>query len=85
MLRPGLQLLRPPKRDARDGPGVVAGFVAYNTDAFREEFGIEPWQVRWTLHTCLFAPALKQSVLSNSWLITLVAICTARAQDKLKC
>ncbi|BDA43054.1 DNA polymerase I [Coccomyxa sp. Obi] len=46
MLRPGLQLLRPPKKDARDGPGVVAGFVAYNSDAFREEFGIEPWQ--WT-------------------------------------
>lgn len=44
MLRPGLQLLRPPKKDARDGPGVVAGFVAYNSDAFREEFGIEPWQ-----------------------------------------
>ncbi len=44
MLRPGLQLLRPPKKDARDGPGIVAGFVAYNSDAFREEFGIEPWQ-----------------------------------------
>lgn len=45
MLRPGLQLLRPPKKDARDGPGIVAGFVAYNSDAFREDYGIEPWQV----------------------------------------
>ncbi len=45
MLRPGLQLLRPPKRDARDGQGIVAGFVAYNTDAFKDEFAIEPWQV----------------------------------------
>jgi hypothetical protein len=45
VLKPGLQLLRPPKRDARDGPGIVAGFVAYNYDAFKEEFGIEPWQV----------------------------------------
>ncbi|KAK9915428.1 hypothetical protein WJX75_009044 [Coccomyxa subellipsoidea] len=44
MLRPGLQLLRPPKKDARDGPGIVAGFVAYNSDAFREDYGIEPWQ-----------------------------------------
>lgn len=45
LLRPGLQLLRPPKKDARDGPGIIAGFVAYNSDAFREEFGVEPWQV----------------------------------------
>jgi hypothetical protein len=44
ILRPGLQLLRPPKRDARDGPGVVAGFVAYNYDAFLAEYSIEPWQ-----------------------------------------
>ena len=44
MLRPGLQLLRPPKKDARGGPGVVASFVAYNSEAFREEFGVEPWQ-----------------------------------------
>ncbi|EIE26958.1 hypothetical protein COCSUDRAFT_27331 [Coccomyxa subellipsoidea C-169] len=44
LLRPGLQLLRPPKKDARDGPGIIAGFVAYNSDAFREEFGVEPWQ-----------------------------------------
>ena len=46
ILRPGLQLLRPPKRDAVDGPGVVAGFVAYNYDAFRAEFGIEPCQAK---------------------------------------
>ena len=46
ILQPGLQLLRPPKRDARDGPGVVAGFVAYNYDAFTAEFSIEPWQAR---------------------------------------
>ena len=45
VLRPGLQLLRPPKKDARDGAGIVAGFVGYNYDAFKQEFGIEPWQV----------------------------------------
>lgn len=45
MLRPGLQLLRPPKKDARDGAGIVAGFVGYNYDAFKQEFGVEPWQV----------------------------------------
>ena len=44
ILRPGLQLLRPPKRNAVDGPGVVAGFVAYSYDAFKAEFGIEPCQ-----------------------------------------
>jgi len=45
VLRPGLQLLRPPKKDARDGAGIIAGFVGYNYDAFKQEFGIEPWQV----------------------------------------
>ena len=57
ILRPGLQLLRPPKRDARDGPGVVAGFVAYNYDAFMAEYSIEPWQAgRWCLLTqCLLS------------------------------
>ena len=45
VLKPGLQLLRPPKKDARDGAGIVAGFVGYNYDAFKQEFGIEPWQV----------------------------------------
>ena len=45
VLRPGLQLLRPPKKDARDGAGIVAGFVGYNYDAFKQEFGVEPWQV----------------------------------------
>ena len=45
VLRPGLQLLRPPKKDARDGAGIVAGFVGYNYEAFKQEFGIEPWQV----------------------------------------
>ena len=45
VLRPGLQLLRPPKKDARDGAGIVAGFVGYNYDAFKQEFGLEPWQV----------------------------------------
>jgi len=49
VLRPGLQLLRPPKKDARDGAGIIAGFVGYNYDAFKQEFGIEPWQVK---HTC---------------------------------
>ncbi|CAK0782361.1 hypothetical protein CVIRNUC_005650 [Coccomyxa viridis] len=44
VLRPGLQLLRPPKKDARDGAGIVAGFVGYNYDAFKQEFGVEPWQ-----------------------------------------
>lgn len=45
VLRPGLQLLRPPKKDARDGAGIIAGFVGYNYDAFKQEFGVEPWQV----------------------------------------
>lgn len=45
VLKPGLQLLRPPKKDAKDGAGIVAGFVGYNYDAFKQEFGIEPWQV----------------------------------------
>ena len=45
ILQPRLQLLRPPKRDARDGPGVVAGYVAYSYDAFKAEYGIEPHQV----------------------------------------
>ena len=45
VLKPGLQLLRPPKKDAKDGAGIVAGFVGYNYDAFKGEFGIEPWQV----------------------------------------
>ena len=46
VLKPGLQLLRPPKKDARDGAGIVAGFVGYNYDAFKQEFGLEPWQAR---------------------------------------
>lgn len=46
ILRPGLQLLRPPKRNAVDDPGVVAGFVAYSYDAFKAEYGIEPCQAK---------------------------------------
>lgn len=51
VLRPGVQLLRPPKKDERDGPGIVAGFVAFNYDAFKEEYGIEPWQVAICFHS----------------------------------
>ena len=45
VLRPGLQLLRPPKKDELGSAGIVAGFVGYSYDAFKQEFGIEPDQV----------------------------------------
>lgn len=74
MLRPGLQLLRPPKKDARDGPGIVAGFVAYNSDAFREDYDIEPWQVLLTplqsgRHCEMCVPLPKTEHAEPSWIL----------------
>lgn len=46
LLRPGLQLLRPPKKSAA-AQATVGGLVPYNADAFVAEFAVQPSQVRW--------------------------------------
>ncbi|KAK9819264.1 hypothetical protein WJX81_000182 [Elliptochloris bilobata] len=43
LLRPGLQLLRPPKRSAA-AQATVGGLVPYNADAFVAEFAVQPSQ-----------------------------------------
>ena len=43
LLQPGLQLLRPPKKDYR-GP-LQGGMVPYTSQVFQEEWGIQPNQV----------------------------------------
>jgi len=45
LLRPGLQLLRPPKKSSA-GQATVGGLVPYNADAFVAEFGVQPSQAR---------------------------------------
>ena len=44
LLRPGMQLLRPPKK-SNAGQATVGGLVPYNTDAFVAEYGVQPSQV----------------------------------------
>ena len=43
LLQPGLQLLRPPKKDYK-GP-LQGGMVPYTSQVFQEEWGIQPNQV----------------------------------------
>ncbi len=44
LLQPGLQLLRPPKKDYR-GP-LLANMVPYTAQSFTDEWGMQPSQVR---------------------------------------
>ena len=43
LLQPGLQLLRPPKKDYA-GP-LLGGMVPYNSQSFQEEWDLQPSQV----------------------------------------
>jgi len=42
VLRQGLQLLRPPEKDAKDGAGIVAGSVGYSHDARMQKCCLHP-------------------------------------------
>lgn len=50
LLQPGLQLLRPPKKDYQ-GP-LLGGMVPYNSQAFQEEWDLQPSQVS-AMQLCL--------------------------------
>ena len=43
LLQPGLQLLRPPKKDYQ-GP-LLGSMVPYNAQAFQDEWNLQPSQV----------------------------------------
>lgn len=62
LLQPGLQLLRPPKKDYSGA--LLGGMVPYNSQAFQEEWDLQPSQVS-AMQLCL--PPL--------WLMVCTGIC----------
>ncbi len=55
LLQPGLQLLRPPKKEY-EGP-LLGGMVPFTTQTFKDEWDLEPTQV-WQCARYVFHAAL---------------------------